>query len=177
MHSRARTCEGAGPRHLAFHPTLPVVYSIDELSSTVTVFDWDPDAGELTRRQILASTAPDDVDDTRGAEIAVHPGGRFVYASNRRGAGDHIPGGPGSDTIAIYHVDPGAGLLQSAQWQPTGGIRPRHFTLDGSHLYVAHERSHTIDTHVIDPESGALTHTGEAAATGSPVCVVFAGFG
>ena len=121
MHSRARTCEGAGPRHLAFHPTLPVVYSIDELSSTVTVFDWDPDAGELTRRQILASTAPDDVDDTRGAEIAVHPGGRFVYASNRRGAGDHIPGGPGSDTIAITTSTPGRASCNRPSGSPPAG--------------------------------------------------------
>jgi 6-phosphogluconolactonase (cycloisomerase 2 family) len=153
------------------------VYSIDELFSTVTVFDWDSDAGELTRRQILPSTAPDDVDDTRGAEIVVHPGGRFVYASNRRGAGDHTPGGPGSDTIAIYRVDPASGYLTHAGWQPTGGIRPRHFTLDGPRLYVAHERSHTIDTHLIDPETGAFTPTGDVVATGSPVCVVFAAFG
>lgn len=179
VHSHARTREGAGPRHVAFHPTLPVVYSIDELSSTVTVFDWDVDAGQLTRSQILPSTAPEDTDDTRGAEIVVHPGGRFVYASNRRGAGDHTPGGPDSDTIAIYHVDPASGRLTHAGWQPTGGIRPRHFTLDhdGSRLYVAHERSHTIDTHSIDPDTGALMATGEIIDTASPVCVVFTALG
>ncbi|HEY5856503.1 MAG TPA: beta-propeller fold lactonase family protein [Aldersonia sp.] len=74
-----------------------------------------------------------------------------------------------------FAVDGVAGFEQGG-WHPTGGIRPRHFALDGSRLYVAHERAHTIDTHLIDPETGALTATGESMATASPVCVVLAAF-
>jgi len=36
---------GAGPRHLSFHPTLPYLYLINELNSTVDVFAYQPDSG------------------------------------------------------------------------------------------------------------------------------------
>jgi 6-phosphogluconolactonase len=39
--NRARLPFGSGPRHLAFHPTLPVAYVLNELSSTIARFDWD----------------------------------------------------------------------------------------------------------------------------------------
>eukprot|EP00729_Bicosta_minor_P025928 gene25928-15133_t len=32
---------GAGPRHMVFHPTLPVVYVINEMHSTVSVYNYD----------------------------------------------------------------------------------------------------------------------------------------
>src|SRR5439155_17867146 len=32
---------GAGPRHLAFHPTLPVVWVLNELNSTIATHSWD----------------------------------------------------------------------------------------------------------------------------------------
>lgn len=33
-----------GPRYITFHPTLPVVYVVNELSSTVSVFNYDHEA-------------------------------------------------------------------------------------------------------------------------------------
>jgi 6-phosphogluconolactonase len=39
--NRARLPPGSGPRHLAFHPTLPVAYVLNELTSTIARFDWD----------------------------------------------------------------------------------------------------------------------------------------
>ena len=33
-----------GPRYITFHPSLPVVYVVNELSSTVSVFDYDHEA-------------------------------------------------------------------------------------------------------------------------------------
>ncbi|MBV6759170.1 lactonase family protein [Rhodococcus opacus] len=173
VHSSAATREGAGPRHLAFHPTLPIVYTVDELSSTITIFDWDAEKGALSRRQILPTTDPFDVDDTRAAEIAVHPTGRFVYASNRRGAGDHTPGGPGPDSVAVFRVEPDTGSLTALGRHSTDGIRPRHFTFDesGTTLYVANERSDSITAFTVDADTGAMTAAGTVAKTGSPVCI------
>lgn len=46
---------GSGPRHLAFHPNLPLLYLVDELSSQLTAYRLDT----LTRVQVM-STLPRD---------------------------------------------------------------------------------------------------------------------
>jgi 6-phosphogluconolactonase len=173
LHSSARTRQGAGPRHIAFHPHLPLAYTVDELSSTTTVFEWDEARGYLTRRQILPTTDPFDTEDTRAAEIAVHPTGRFVYVSNRRGAGDHTPGGPDPDTIAVFETNPIDGTLSVHGVYATGGIRPRHFVLDpsGTRLYAAHERSDSIIEFAVG-DDGGLSPVGTTALSGSPVCIL-----
>lgn len=167
------TREMAGPRHLAFHPRLPVAYSIEELRSTVTTYRWE--GGRLTPLQILPSTPPTLTGDSRGGEVVVEPRGRFVYATNRSGAGDSAPGGPDPDTVAIFRVVGGTGLLEPAGWQSTFGIRPRFagVGLDGRTLYAANERSDSIVGFRIESD-GRLVSTGETVATGSPVCLVFA---
>ncbi|MGO4758308.1 lactonase family protein, partial [Streptomyces sp. 2MCAF27] len=169
------TREVAGPRHLAFHPQLPYAYTIDELRSTVTCYHWDAGRGALRALQILAGTEPTTTGDSRGAEIAVSPDGRFVYASNRGGAGDSSPGGPEPDTIGVFKVSAKTGLLRPVGWTSTEGIRPRFFCLspDGRKLYAANERSHTIVTYDVDAVSGGLRPTGRVVHTGSPVCVLF----
>ena len=53
-----------------------------------------------------------------GVEIAVHPGGRFLYASNR-----------GHDSIAIFAVDGENGTLSPAGIVTTQGANPRNFTI------------------------------------------------
>jgi hypothetical protein len=37
--------ERAGPRHIAFHPTMPRAYVIDELDSTMATLRYDPARG------------------------------------------------------------------------------------------------------------------------------------
>ncbi|MEU9342698.1 lactonase family protein [Streptomyces sp. NPDC048278] len=167
----AREC--AGPRHIAFHPRLPYAYTIDELRSTVTTYRWDARDGALEAVQTLSSTAPTTTGDSRGGEIAVSPDGRFVYASNRGGAGDSTPGGPEPDTIGVFAVEDG--MLTPVGWTSTEGIRPRFFCLgpDGRKLYAANERSHSIVVFDVDPGTGLPRPNGAVVRTGSPVCVLF----
>ncbi|ELS51116.1 lactonase family protein [Streptomyces viridochromogenes] len=167
--------EMAGPRHIAFHSNLPYAYTIDELRSTVTAYRWDAERGALEALQIVSSTEPSMTGDSRGGEIAVSPDGRFVYASNRSGAGDSTPGGPAPDSIGIFAVSVRTGTLRPVEWTSTAGIRPRFFCFgpDGRRLYAANERSHTIVAFDIDRDSGRLRPTGQVVRTGSPVCVLF----
>ncbi|MGP3769639.1 lactonase family protein [Streptomyces sp. SDT5-1] len=168
------TREFAGPRHLAFHPHLPYAYTIDELRSTVTTYRWDASRGSLEALHTVPSTPPHATGDSRGAEIALSPDGRFLYASNRGGAGDREPGGPRPDTIALFAVSTSTGLPTPVDWFSTEGIRPRHFCLSGNGrlLYAANERSHSIETFAVDTTSGRLRHRGRVARTGSPTCVL-----
>ncbi|MFJ9558443.1 lactonase family protein [Streptomyces fuscichromogenes] len=167
--------EMTGPRHIAFHPHLPYAYSVDELRSTVTTYRWDAERGALQALQILSSTESSMTGDSRGGEIAVSPDGRFVYASNRSGAGDSSPGGPDPDTIGVFKVSSRDGTLSPVEWTSTQGIRPRFFCLspDGRRFYAANERSHTIISFDVDRDSGRLRPTGQVVHTGSPVCVLF----
>ncbi len=49
------TRAGAGPRHIAFHPQMPLAYVIKELSSSVTIYRFDPQRGGLQPIQVLPS--------------------------------------------------------------------------------------------------------------------------
>jgi len=153
---------GAAPRHAAFHPSLPVLYVNNELDSTVTVFDWD--AGSATERQVVTTRPSDFSGKNTTAEIAVSADGRHLYVSNR-----------GSDSIVQYAVTPGSGLLTYAAHYPTGGAKPRFFTLgpDGRHLYAANQDSDLITVFHVDQQSGSLLPTGVTVSVGSPSAISF----
>ena len=102
--------------------------------------------------------------NSRAAEIAVSADGRCVYASNR-----------GHDAVAVFAVDAGTGRLAPRRWASSGGRTPRFFAPEptGWFLYVANEDSDTILKFEAAGRSGELVPAGEAAKTGSPVCIVF----
>jgi 6-phosphogluconolactonase len=156
---------GSGPRHMAFHPGGLYAYVVGELDCTVTLYAVAPDTGALELRRTV-STLPAGMQagpgDT-GADIHIHPSGRFLYASNR-----------GHGSIAIFAVDPATGGLTLNGHAPTGGLTPRGFNIDpsGRFLLAANQDNGTIRTFRIDPTTGALTPTGSAAEVPIPVCIV-----
>jgi 6-phosphogluconolactonase len=168
-HSRANLRPGAGPRHLTFHPSGAHLYCMNELDSTVTVFSYDAEQGTLRDLQSL-STLPDGfAGDNSGADIHIHPNGRYLYSSNR-----------GHDSIAIFRLDEAIGLLKPAGHAATGGRTPRNFAIDptGSLLFAANQASDTIVSFRIDQATGGLTPTGLATEVPMPVCVrILAGAG
>ena len=165
-HGSATVKAGAGPRHFALHPGGKHAYCVNELDLTVTAFDLDPQAGTLTPIQSL-STLPEGVADRTGfscAEIAVHPSGRFLYASNR-----------GHDTIAVYGIDAATGTLSFQAAVPAQVQTPRHFAIapDGRHLLTEGQNSNTVAIFSIDPETGMLELTDRTLAVPAPVSAVF----
>jgi 6-phosphogluconolactonase len=160
----AKVDPGAGPRHLAFHPSGKFVYAIDELASTITVFAFDSSNGSLQSLQSV-STLPADFRGTNDtAEIHVHSDGKFLFASNR-----------GHDSIAVFSIDQTTGKLTMTGDFPTGGKTPRNFELDpdGTHLLVANQDTGNIVTFTIDQRSGRLTTTGHELKVPSPVSLRF----
>jgi 6-phosphogluconolactonase len=160
------TREGAGPRHIAFHPAMPHAYVIDELDSTMTTYRYDPARGALQPVQVVPTVPPSFTGNNTGAEIAVAPSGRFVYGSNR-----------GHDSIVTFAVDRAGGALTPVGWEPTQGKTPRHFALDptANFLYAANQDSDTIVTFRVNKTTGTLVPTGQIVRVGSPVTIVFAG--
>ncbi len=156
---------GSGPRHLTFHPNGRWAYGINELASTVTLLNYDPERGTLEARQTV-STLPEGYDGPANttAEVLVHPSGRFLYGSNR-----------GSNTIAVFAVEPADGRLTSVERVPTGGDWPRNFRLapDGRYLLVANQRSDDVHVFSVDSNSGRLLPKGAKVTVPQPMCVKF----
>jgi 6-phosphogluconolactonase len=154
---------GSGPRHLAFHPRDPLLFAINELTSTVSTFIWDDVTGWLDRRG-EESTLPDGYSEpSSAAEIAVHPSGRFLYGSNR-----------GHDSITCWGLS-SDGQLALIDHVPTRGRTPRHFALapSGRWLLAANQASDSLVVFAIDEESGRLTPTGPLVPASTPVCLAF----
>lgn len=164
LHPAVAAQPGAGPRHFAFHPNGRFGFAINELSSTITSYSWDGQRGAL-KTMATVPTLPRGVRARNStAEIRVHPGGRFLYGSNR-----------GHDSIAVYAVNPGTGGLTLVEHEPTRGKTPRSFTIDptGQWLIAANQGSDTLVVFRINTKDGTLTATGGLATVGSPVAVVF----
>ncbi|WP_193214832.1 lactonase family protein [Luteolibacter marinus] len=155
---------GAGPRHMAFSPDGKHAYVVNELGNTVTACRFDKQRGALETIHSVATLSEGEAVQSTTAEIAVHPNGKFVYASNR-----------GHDSIAVFARDAGSGKLSRIQIAPCGGKIPRHFTIapGGEWLLCAHQESNTLAALPLDPATGKLGAPGTAAACPNPICIIF----
>jgi 6-phosphogluconolactonase len=156
---------GSGPRHLVFHPTGKFAYLVSEMSSTVTAFAYSAQKGSLSALQTLPMLPKDYSGVREAAEIAVHPSGKFLYASNRGTA----------NSIVAYKIDAVKGTLTAAGTFSTKGMIPRNFAIDptGQFLLAANEDSGNIVVFRIDATTGSLTPTGQVVEVPAPVCITF----
>ena len=156
---------GSGPRHLAFHSGGKFVFTLNELHSTVTAFERNPENGSLQELQTLTTLPKDFTGANTGADIHVSPNGRFLYCSNR-----------GHDSIAAFAINPRDGHLTFISHESTRGMTPRNFAIDptGEFLLVANQKSDSIVVFRLDQTTGRLTATGQAVQVPAPVCLKFA---
>jgi 6-phosphogluconolactonase len=160
----AKVKPGSGPRHLAFAPNGKFAYVISEMASTVTVFSYHAKNGTFSSLQSISTLPADYSNPNDAAEIAVHPSGKFLYASSR-----------GHDSIAVFAINEKKGTLTSLGQVLTGGKTPRHFAIDptGAYLLAENQDSDNIVVFHIDPATGNLTPTGQTVEVPSPVCITF----
>jgi 6-phosphogluconolactonase len=155
---------GSGPRHLAFRPDGRFAYVLNEMRSSVSAFRYNTARGTLAELQTLSTLPEGFAGESSGAEIDVHPNGKFVYASNR-----------GHDSIASFRIDGANGTLTAGPRTPTQGRTPRGFAIDpsGRFLLAGNQNSGTLVVFRIDPATGGLTPVGTPLQVPSPVSVVF----
>lgn len=160
----ASPAAGLEPRHLAFHPRLPVVYCDDEKGDSVTAYHFNRDTGQLKAFH-SQSTLPTDFDGSQNtcADIEITRDGRFVYASNR-----------GHNSIAGFSVDAKTGKLTSIGQFVTGAI-PRSFNLgpDNQWMVAAGQRSHDLHVYKRDSTSGKLNRIYQQPTGQGPSWVQF----
>jgi 6-phosphogluconolactonase len=159
----ATPAPGTGPRHVAFSRDGGFMYVLGEMGSTVTVFANDKKETFRSIQTISALPAGFSGQND-AAEIAIHPGGKFLYTSNR-----------GDDSIAVFGIDHASGKLTFVERVATGGKTPRNFAIDpeGKRLLVANQDTGNVVEFKIDESTGKLTNAGEVAKVPSAVCLVF----
>jgi len=162
-HGAAPLDAGAGPRHLAFHPSGKHLYTINELLSTVSAFAYDAAKGALAPLQTVSALPAGFSGTSWTAEVAVSPDGRFVYGSNR-----------GDDSLAVFRVDAATGRLTPAGHAAVGGKNPRHFTIDpsGRFILAGHQGSGTIAVLRLDLGTGLPALVGSPVKVDKPVCLL-----
>jgi 6-phosphogluconolactonase len=163
-HGEVALAPGAGPRHFAFHPMLACGYVINELNSTITVFHYDAELGQLSEIQTVPTLPDYYTGDNACADIHISSDGRFLYGSNR-----------GHDSIAVYEIEASSGKLSLVEHAATIGKHPRNFGLspDNRFLLVANRDTDDVITFARDAETGKLQPTGDVLKVSKPVCVQF----
>jgi len=153
---------GSGPRHLAFHPELKVLYVVNELTSDVSVVNLNKD-GSFTTVETVSALPSGYKEPNTCADIHISKDGRFLYASNR-----------GLNSIAIFSVDPKTGRIVQIGQEPTRGESPRNFTLspDNDYLLAANQNTQNIVAFRRDAKTGKLQYTDQVKAF-KPVCLLF----
>jgi 6-phosphogluconolactonase len=153
------TAAGAGPRHIAFTPDGKHAYLINELNSTLQALAFDTTTGRLTSLQTVSTRAAGATGTNTGAEVVVHPSGKFVYGSNR-----------GDNNIAVFSIDATTAMVTLVANTSTQGMTPRNFTIDptGKFLYVANQNSGTVVPFLIDGTTGKLTPTASSITVPTP---------
>ena len=153
---------GAGPRHLNFHPNARFCYLINEMDSTINVYDYDADTGDLSEIQSI-TTLPEDYSGSNGtADVQLHPSGKFLYGTNR-----------GHDSIAIFAVDEIEGSISFLSREPSRGEVPWSIAIDpsGSFIASANTGANNVPVFRIEPDTGLLQPVGTPASAGKPTCV------
>lgn len=151
---------GSGPRHFTFYPNGKYAYVIQELTNTVTAFNYTD--GKLTEIEEV-TTLPEGFDGKSNcADIHISPDGKFLYGSNRF-----------SDTIVSYKIDEATGKLTMLGQTSVEGKTPRNFTISptGKWVLVANQDSDNIVIFSRNTETGAISPTGKEIKISMPVCL------
>lgn len=159
-----KVAPGMGPRHLAYHPNGRWTYGIAELANEVMAFNWDAKKGTLTQFQSVKTLAEGFKDPSTAAEIAVHPNGQFLYASNR-----------GEDSLVVYAIDAKSGELSLKQRVSSGGKVPRYFSFDPTNkwLVVSNQEGGNVSVFSVDAKTGELAAKGAPVALAKPMAIAF----
>lgn len=161
-HGAGIAVPGGGPRHMKFSKDGSKIYLLNELLMSVTVFDYDAEAGTMDPVQTI-STLPEEMWEipNKSSEIRVHPSGNFVYAANR-----------GHDSIAAFSINDD-GTLTFVEREAIRGSWPRNFNVDptGQWMIVAGRYSNTLSVFRIDEETGGMLFHGKVVNVPAPICV------
>ncbi len=156
---------GAGPRHLVFSGDGYFAYLINELASTVSVWDLR-EPRRPQRLQTLPLLPASYQGENTAAAVKLSPDGRYLCCSNR-----------GYDSLAVFAVDTASGRLEPLALSPLPGRWPRDFAFvpGGRFVLVACQYTDNLICLQFEAQSGRLSPIKGPFLTlkDQPVCVKF----
>lgn len=155
-----KAAPGAGPRMTLFHPKQPIVYVMNELDSTVSIYKIG-DEGFITHLDTLAGLPPGYSGEHTGADLQVSPDHRFLYATIR-----------GWNGLAVFDIGPD-GSLSTPRHVKLDGKTPRSFYALKTEpfLVIAFQDSNELCLFKIE-QNGLPVFTGQRVSITAPVCVI-----
>jgi len=149
---------GSGPRHMAIDKAGANLYLINELNSTVSVFNILSDTVNL--KQIINTLPEGYGEKSFCADIHLSDNGKRIYGSNR-----------GHNSIVTLKVR-ADGTLSNPAHQDCGGNWPRNFAVAGSGkcFLVANQRSNEIS---VVSGTSISEEAVSALPLNAPACVRF----
>ncbi len=150
---------GSGPRHMAIDKKNVNLFVINELNSTISVFNILSDTTDVKQ---TVSTLPEGYQDTSYcADLHLSANGRKLYGSNR-----------GHNSLVTFAVGAN-GKLSSPKHQSCSGNWPRSFAISpsGKFLVVANERSDEVS--IVSIDTGKSDKVIPSLKTNAPACVKF----
>lgn len=142
--NRVAVKKEAGPRNIAFHPILPVMYLAYELEPLIHIFSYDCTGSNF---HFLGEIPATEAKDGHPAAITVHPSGRYVYVLTR-----------GPDTLTTYETDESGCLLMRDE-KPVMGSHPRSIVFGDD----------TRSVYISNLDSGSIVRFNLEDSTGIPV--------
>jgi len=137
-----RTKAGAGPRHMALHPSGRFLYLITETTATIGAYAVDKANGTLKQLGFVDMMVQGYKGEIAAADLHVTPDGHFLYGSERR-----------TSTLVGFRIDPEKGTLSHVGSWPTE-TTPRGFNIDphGRFLLSAGLDSNHLTVYAIRPD-------------------------
>jgi 6-phosphogluconolactonase len=151
----------SGPRHFVFNSDGSKLYLINELGSTLTVFDVTEQG--LDSVQTFRTVREGFAGNNYCADIHIGKDGKYLYGSNR-----------GENTIVTFKIE-NDGLLTLAGHTSCGGDWPRNFTIDppGRNLLVGNQKSDSIAVFRLNRSTGLPEEPPKKFPVKGPACLKF----
>lgn len=155
-------CEpGFGPRHIVFDESRGLAYLVGELSSNVSVLQYDQATGKFDLVETKKTIPADWTAHNGAAAIRLSSDHKFLYVSNR-----------GLNSIAVFAID-SAGRLTLLENISTEGDFPRdfNFNADERFLIVVNQNTNNATLYERDAQTGKLTVCQKDFVVPEGVCV------
>ena len=142
---------GTGPRHLAFHPSLPIAYLVGELDYSVTVLQLNED-GTITAGNSQITIPTDYKEFNSSSAIRLTKDARHLYVSNR-----------GHNSISSYRISNDGLTLYPIETVATHADFPRdfNFSQDETFILVGHQKENKVTLFQRNKETGRLNYIDE----------------
>jgi 6-phosphogluconolactonase len=158
LHNPLVATTGSGPRHLRLHPGGNFAYLLHEYDAMLSTYSLDAATGTLTHVATVPTLVTNVPSTVRGADVQVHPSGRFLYTTERT-----------TSTVSVFRTD-GAAPLPTFAGQVSTETRPRGIGIDpsGRILLAAGEVSGAMSVYSIDHTDGGLRERARTELGGAP---------